>query len=75
MNSTLHYSSKSGEWETPAVLFNRLDNEFNFNLDGVATKDNALCENYFDIDADALAKDWYIFSSIFFKSAIWKKRS
>src|ERR1041384_303532 len=64
-NMNVHYSSKSNEWETPIDLFNRLNDEFHFNLDAAATHDNHLCDNYFTIENDALKQDWTQYKSIF----------
>lgn len=61
----VHYSSKSNEWETPKDLFDRLNDEFNFNLDTAATDDNYLCDNYFTIGNDALSQDWAKYGNSF----------
>lgn len=34
------------DWETPQELFKRLNDEFDFTLDGAANKDNAKCSRY-----------------------------
>lgn len=47
MTSARTGESHRDEWRTPAWLFNLLDAEFHFTLDPAATKENALCENYF----------------------------
>ena len=54
----IHYSSKSNEWETPIEIFEALNREFHFTLDPCATKHNAKCDVYFDIQADGLRQDW-----------------
>ncbi len=64
-NMDVHYSSKSNEWESPKELFNRLNKEFNFNLDAAATKENCLCLNYFTIGNDALKQDWSQYGNTF----------
>lgn len=48
----------SQEWETPQDLFNRLDQEFHFNLDPCASKENAKCGQYFDEAIDGLCQKW-----------------
>jgi len=57
MNS-VHYSSKSNEWETPQDLYDELNNEFHFTLDPCCTKESSKCEKYYTIDDDGLTKDW-----------------
>jgi phage N-6-adenine-methyltransferase len=54
----IHYSSKSNEWETPLEIYEALNREFHFTLDPCATKSNAKCDIYFDIQADGLHQDW-----------------
>uniref|UniRef100_A0A6M3IYA1 Putative methyltransferase n=1 Tax=viral metagenome TaxID=1070528 RepID=A0A6M3IYA1_9ZZZZ len=51
-------SSKTNEWETPQVLFDKLDDEFHFTLDPCATKDNAKCQKYYTKDQNGLLFDW-----------------
>ena len=57
MNS-VHFSSKTSEWETPQTLFDELDKEFHFDLDVCASGDNWKCINYFNKDMDGLSKQW-----------------
>lgn len=45
-------------WETPKVVFDRLDAEFGFTLDVCATPDNAKCRRYFSPEDDGLSKPW-----------------
>ena len=54
----VHYSSKSDEWQTPKELFDEYDKIYNIQLDAAATKENALCKNYFTKEDDALKQDW-----------------
>ena len=51
-------SSKSDNWATPADLFNKLNAEFDFNLDPCASADNHKCARYYDITQDGLTKEW-----------------
>lgn len=51
-------SSKSDNWATPMALFNKLNDEFNFNLDPCASADNHKCARYYDITQDGLSKEW-----------------
>ena len=53
------FTSNSGEWETPQWLFDMLNEEFHFNLDVCATKENAKCKVYFDIETDGLKQEWH----------------
>lgn len=57
-NLNVMYSSKSDEWTTPQSLFEQLDNEFNFDLDAAATRENCKCERFFDAAADGLTQNW-----------------
>lgn len=41
----------SDEWQTPTWLFQALDREFYFTLDGAATPQNALCRRFCAADA------------------------
>ena len=54
----VHYSSKSNEWSTPSDTFEALNHEFRFTLDPCATKSNAKCSLFYDIEADGLRQDW-----------------
>ena len=58
MNITIHYSSASQEWETPAELFDKYDSIYNFTLDVAASVTNAKCARFFSIDNDGLKNDW-----------------
>ena len=64
MSIDVHFSSVSNEWETPKTLFNSLNKEFNFDLDAAATKENALCPNFFTIEDNALEQDWSKYKNI-----------
>ena len=57
MNQVL-LSSKTGEWETPQVFYDRLNWKYHFTLDAAATPENAKCERYFTAEDDALSKNW-----------------
>jgi len=58
VNTALHFSSASDEWETPGNLFEALDFEFAFTLDGAASADNAKCTNYHSLADSGLTHDW-----------------
>jgi len=55
---TVHFTSKSNEWETPSELFDKLNDEFHFTLDPCCTKENAKCERHYTIADNGLAHDW-----------------
>ena len=57
MNDVL-FSHKTDLWETPQDFFDRLNDEFHFNLDVCALPDNAKCERYFTPDMDGLKQKW-----------------
>lgn len=51
-------SSKTDDWETPQEFFNKLNGEFNFDLDVCATPENAKVEKYFTLEQDGLMQEW-----------------
>ena len=51
-------SSKSVEWATPREFFNKLNEEFHFDLDPCSTHDNAKCEKHYTKEEDGLSQDW-----------------
>lgn len=54
----VHFSSKSNEWATPQDFFNRLNEEFSFDLDPCSDGTNAKCERYFTEKDDGLVQSW-----------------
>ena len=64
MNKALFTSNKQN-WETPQGLFDKLNSEFNFDLDAAASDENHKCENYFTEEQNALEQDWSKYKSIF----------
>jgi site-specific DNA-methyltransferase (adenine-specific) len=54
----VHFSSQTDLWATPQELFDKLNIEFQFNLDPCATEDNAKCKKFFSKDIDGLIQDW-----------------
>jgi len=52
------FTSKTDLWETPQDLFDKLDDEFGFDLDVCALPDNAKCSVYYTPDDDGLSKPW-----------------
>lgn len=51
-------TSQRSDWRTPRALFDQLNEEFRFDLDGAASPENALCARYFTADDNALWQDW-----------------
>ncbi|WP_454055613.1 DNA N-6-adenine-methyltransferase [Clostridium sp. Marseille-Q7071] len=52
------FSSKTDMWSTPQEFFNKLNEEFKFNLDPCSTHENAKCKKHFTIVEDGLKQDW-----------------
>lgn len=57
-NSEIMFSSKTDEWSTPQSFFDKLNAEFNFNLDPAATDINHKCSRYFTAKEDGLTQNW-----------------
>lgn len=53
------FSSDKSDWETPDWLFNRLNDEFHFDLDVCASSNNAKIPNYLSEKEDALTSHWF----------------
>lgn len=58
MNTKLMFSSKTDLWSTPQDFFNKLNEEFTFDLDPCATSENSKCEKYFTKEIDGLKQNW-----------------
>lgn len=58
MNTKLMFSSETDLWETPQETFDKLNEEFNFDLDVCANEENYKCEKYFSLENDGLAQEW-----------------
>lgn len=54
----IHYSSANVEHGTPQAFFDRLNEEFRFNLDVCATPALAKCERFYTAEQDGLAQRW-----------------
>ena len=59
MSARAPVTSQSDEWETPQWLFDALNAEFGFTLDGAATRENAKCKE-FNSKKDATGYGWGI---------------
>ena len=56
---SVHFSSKTDLWATPQAFYDRYHAVYNFTLDVCASKDNAKCAAYYDIEADGLSQSWH----------------
>ena len=59
MNTALMFSSKLDEWETPQDVYDRLNDEFDFEVDLAASTDNHKCDHWWAKDDDALVQTWH----------------
>lgn len=57
-NMDVHFSSQRQDWETPWPFYERLNAEFNFELDVCATAENYKCANYFSPEQNGLIQNW-----------------
>lgn len=53
-----YHMSRKNEWNTPAWLFNELNDEFDFTLDVAASRANAKCARFISRYEDALTQEW-----------------
>lgn len=58
MKREVYASSATCEWETPQEFFDRLNDQYHFDLDVCATPENAKCERYFTREQDGLDQEW-----------------
>lgn len=59
MENTGLFTSNTPEWATPQDLFDKLNQEFGpFDLDPCATKENAKCERFYNMQDDGLKQNW-----------------
>lgn len=66
MNKEVMFSSSTGEWSTPQLFYDKLNEEFHFTLDPCATPDNAKCQQFFTKSDDGLKKEWHKYSKSVF---------
>lgn len=52
------FSSKTDDHSTPQDFFNKLNEEYQFELDVCASESNAKCSKFFTKEQDALKQDW-----------------
>jgi phage N-6-adenine-methyltransferase len=55
---SVHFSSATDNWATPQAFFDKLNAEFNFDLDVCADEVNAKCNRFFTKEQDGLAQSW-----------------
>lgn len=53
------FASASQEWQTPDSIFVPLNNEFKFEWDVCATKENAKCVGFYTLQDDGLSTAWF----------------
>ena len=52
------FSSSFMEWETPQELFDKVNKEFNFDIDVCASAENTKCSKYYSIQDNGLEQVW-----------------
>lgn len=57
MNKVM-FSSKTDLWATPQDLFDKLNEEFGFDVDVCALPSNAKCDKYYTPSDDGLSQKW-----------------
>lgn len=58
MTNNALFSSATDMWETPKDLFDNLDEEFGFQTDVCAVKQNAKCQRFYTPEQDGLKQIW-----------------
>lgn len=58
MDTAVHFSSATDDWETPIDFFRQYDEVYHFTLDVCASEKNAKCARYFTKEQDGLKQDW-----------------
>jgi phage N-6-adenine-methyltransferase len=62
MNTAVHFSSATDLWSTPQDFYDKLNEEFHFDVDVCATASNTKCSFFFDAAQDGLKQDWHPFT-------------
>lgn len=57
-NFTNKFDSIKQDWNTPKSLFDKLNQEFNFDFDLAASEENALCPKFYTQKEDGLKQNW-----------------
>ena len=58
MINNVLFTSNSDEWATPQDIFDKLNSEFDFDLDPCATSDNHKTDIYFTVEQNGLIQNW-----------------
>lgn len=58
LSMTVHFSSETDLWATPQDFFDRLNDEFNFDIDVCATPENAKCKKFYTEKENGLLQKW-----------------
>lgn len=58
VNTNVMFSSNTDLWATPQVFFDKLNEEFHFDVDVCALPENAKCGNFYTPDDDGLKQVW-----------------
>ena len=58
INTDLMFSSRTGLWETPQDLFDKLNAVHHFTCDVCALPENAKCNTYYTPEIDGLSQVW-----------------
>ena len=58
MNNGLMFSSKTDLWATPQDFFDKLNDEFHFDIDVCANETNHKCDTYYTKEQNGLAQEW-----------------
>lgn len=58
VNTETLFSSKTDLWATPQDFFDKLNDEFHFDLDVCAIPENAKCQRYYTPEQDGLVQEW-----------------
>lgn len=57
-NMSVHFSSATDLHATPKDFFDKLNNEFGFEIDVCANSENAKCEAFYTKEIDGLKQNW-----------------
>ena len=71
MNTKVMFSSQTDQWATPQDFFDKLNEEFHFNLDPCADESNHKCDLYYTKEQDGLKQKWGV--SGILQSSIWSR--
>ncbi|MDD5006757.1 MAG: DNA N-6-adenine-methyltransferase [Candidatus Omnitrophica bacterium] len=58
------FTSNSDSWETPQYFFDKLNEEFNFDVDVCATPENAKCRRFITKEQNGLSLSWEMYCAL-----------